>query len=147
MALQGEAKRAYQREWVARRRAFYVQLFGGCCSKCSSKRGLQFDHVDPNTKLAHSIFSWSHDRIRKELKKCQLLCVSCHREKTVSELKALFASNSRYTGALEFPEIDARAIEIQKVLGKKGWVDLAAAKLGLHKRTIRKFYVKYMKDF
>lgn len=81
-----EYRKEYQRQWVAERREQYIQSFGGCCSRCGSTDRLEFDHVDPKEKISHRIFSWSHDRIRSELQKCELLCKQCHVEKTRVDL-------------------------------------------------------------
>lgn len=78
----GEKKREYQRQWMANRRAKGVELLGGCCAKCSVASHLEFDHVDPETKWSHRFWSYSWAKIKTELDKCQLLCNTCHKEKT-----------------------------------------------------------------
>lgn len=80
-----EQQREYQRVWIAARRAKYIALHGGVCTKCGKVEGLEFDHVDPATKVAHSIWSWKESRIQEELEKCQLLCRLCHQEKSITE--------------------------------------------------------------
>ena len=60
-------------------------LLGGRCGRCGKVNDLQLDHVDPKNKLFTIAKMWS---IRKELfdieiKKCQLLCRSCHESKTL----------------------------------------------------------------
>jgi hypothetical protein len=67
------------------RRLHYVQLHGGKCVKCGSVERLEFDHINPATKIEHRIWSWSKPRLEAELAKCQLLCQSCHIEKTKAE--------------------------------------------------------------
>lgn len=90
-----EAQKAYQRKWVASKRAKAVEMLGGQCVRCGSKNDLEFDHIDPDTKDpslrywggTHSQsrygfnFSRSWQWIIKELQKCQLLCDSCHKAK------------------------------------------------------------------
>src|ERR1700737_409283 len=78
-------QRAYQLRSVKKRRADYIGKMGGKCSSCGSTEQLEIDHIDPETKTDHRIWSWSHPRIEKELEKCQLLCRSCHVEKTARE--------------------------------------------------------------
>ena len=76
-------KLEYQREWYAARREEGVGLLGGKCIQCGATEDLEFDHIDPATKVTHRIWSWSWARINGELAKCQLLCVPCHFEKTL----------------------------------------------------------------
>jgi hypothetical protein len=66
-----------------------IEYLGGKCVKCGSKENLEIDHIDPSTKLYNvssrcRCFSW--DEILLEVKKCQLLCESCHNEKTILDL-------------------------------------------------------------
>ena len=86
MPLTGEAKRKYQREWRAKRRAEYFE--GKSCEKCGATEGLELDHVDPTKKVSHNIWSWSQKRRDAELAKCQVLCKGHHREKTNAALMA-----------------------------------------------------------
>lgn len=78
-------QKAYQKAWVANRRKYAIICFGGKCKICSSLDKLHFDHVDPKTKVSHNIWSWSSERLREELIKCQLLCKDCHLKKTMKE--------------------------------------------------------------
>jgi 5-methylcytosine-specific restriction endonuclease McrA len=83
----GDEKRAYNREWTAKRRAFYIVEMGGKCVECGSTEKLEVDHIDPATKLCNPTRLWSRtdEFIRAELAKCQLLCKSCHQKKTSAE--------------------------------------------------------------
>jgi hypothetical protein len=51
---------------------------------CGSFENLEIDHIDPGDKehSIGSVWSWSKERREAELKKCQVLCRSCHRAKT-----------------------------------------------------------------
>ena len=87
-----EAERAYQREYQLaryhRRRAAAVAQLGGRCVRCGSTDDLDFDHVDPGTKrftIAARLVSVTENVLQAELAKCQLLCRSCHVEKTRAE--------------------------------------------------------------
>lgn len=82
MPLFGEEKRKYQREWYAARRIRGIEYLGGMCYVCGSGEDLEVDHKDPTTKFGHRMWSWSWKRILEELDKCQLLCDSCHKDKT-----------------------------------------------------------------
>ena len=80
-------QREYQRKRTSLKRLQYIAELGGKCKWCNSTDNLQFDHIKPELKTSHRIWSWSDERIRKELDKCQLLCHSCHVEKTWSGLR------------------------------------------------------------
>lgn len=82
MGYTGDAKRAYQKEWVAQRRKEGIRYLGGHCVVCKTTNNLNVDHVNPKTKISHNIWSWSESRRKKELDKCQLLCETHHKEKT-----------------------------------------------------------------
>ena len=82
----GEQKREYQRQWLAARRQKAIEMLGGCCVNCRSQDRLEFDHIDPATKAIDLARLWSHkwEKIHIELAKCQLLCFTCHKEKTLA---------------------------------------------------------------
>lgn len=71
-------------QYRTRRRQTIYKQFGGKCIKCGSTERLEFDHVDPTTKIASISRMWtaSSERLQAELAKCQLLCYDCHRQKT-----------------------------------------------------------------
>lgn len=58
----------------------------GKCSECGYAKciaALDFHHTDSTTKdstVKDMMGSASWDRIKKELKKCVILCSNCHRE-------------------------------------------------------------------
>jgi hypothetical protein len=85
MGYTGEKKREYARKWMANRRSEYFK--DKKCVECGSTEHLELDHIDPETKENHAIWSWSEERRNKELKKCQVLCKKCHREKSNKENK------------------------------------------------------------
>ena len=58
---------------------------GGKCVECGSKDKLEFDHIDPETKLFDINTNVSVERFWKEVAKCQLLCKGCHYKKTLKE--------------------------------------------------------------
>jgi hypothetical protein len=85
MPYSNPAKRLeYAREWYAARRAKGIESLGGKCVQCGTTEDLEIDHIDPATKVSHRIFSWSWARIEIELKKCQLLCMPHHLDKTIA---------------------------------------------------------------
>lgn len=80
-------KREYQNKWKAQRRLDWIVSQNSTCVECGNVDGpWEVDHVDPSTKVSSAIWSWSKVRMAEELEKCQLLCKSCHREKTNKEL-------------------------------------------------------------
>jgi hypothetical protein len=81
---------AYMREYLANRyrerRELLILEMGGKCVKCAKTSDLEFDHIDPENKsfpISKRLTSASMDVIRAESLKCQLLCVPCHKEKTI----------------------------------------------------------------
>lgn len=82
-----EVRAAYR----AANKAFALEFFGNICVQCGSTNELQFDHIDRATvsfRIATAAgLSKSRENLIKELVKCQLLCKSCHIEKTRVEMR------------------------------------------------------------
>lgn len=80
-----DVQREFQRVWRAERRATFFA--DKTCTRCQSTDQLELDHVDPNTKVYNParLWSMSDDNPAKiaELDKCQILCNTCHKEKTM----------------------------------------------------------------
>lgn len=74
-------RREYQREWVAKRRSTWFS--DKSCVWCGATDELELDHISRQDKISHKIWSWSEERRIKELEKCQVLCKTCHRKKTI----------------------------------------------------------------
>lgn len=96
MAYSGEKKKEYQRQWKQKRRVQWLEE-NGPCVLCGSDEDMQIDHIDPDQKVDHKIWSWSKARREAELAKCQILCYSCHKKKTEKERRPPHGTNSRYT--------------------------------------------------
>lgn len=79
--------RAYMSDYRDRRRAWARALLGGKCVVCGTTEGLEFDHIDPETKTMSIGKMWhaSKARLELELTKCQLLCSTHHDEKSRRE--------------------------------------------------------------
>jgi hypothetical protein len=75
-----EARRAYYRQWMARRREAWFRE-NGPCRRCGTWERLELDHIDRTTKISHAVWSWSDERRNAELAKCQPLCHDCHIQK------------------------------------------------------------------
>jgi hypothetical protein len=74
-----ERRREYQREWCARRRSAWLD--GKYCVDCGATDNLEVDHVNPQAKVSHRIWSWSQERRERELRLCVVRCEVCHRER------------------------------------------------------------------
>jgi hypothetical protein len=55
-------------------------VLGGKCVRCGTTENLEFDHIDPSTKVfaISAALSRAWDALVKEASKCQLLCKPCH---------------------------------------------------------------------
>jgi hypothetical protein len=80
MVMGREYHRPYARNWYHQRRAEYTKELGGKCVGCGETEKLQFDHINWRTKSfpIAKLMCVSQEKAREELKKCQLLCHSCH---------------------------------------------------------------------
>ena len=78
---------AFQNTWLQKRRLEWIDSQGGKCVKCGSVERLEVDHIERAGKTTHRIWSFSEKRRKEELKKCQVLCYYCHKQKTISEFK------------------------------------------------------------
>lgn len=78
----------YALAYYYKKRGELVESLGGECTKCGSKESLEFDHIDRSKKTLEFktiVTKRFTPEIKKELKNCQLLCDSCHKEKTSKE--------------------------------------------------------------
>jgi hypothetical protein len=112
-----DQKRQCQRRWVAQRRALWLEE-NGPCVLCGSSSDLQVDHVDPETKVNHSVWSWSKLRRDQELSKCRVLCEPCHRQKSAGEVARGEANGQSKLTTLQVLEI-LRSTEKTSVLARK----------------------------
>lgn len=82
-----EYMREYIRNYARAKIAWAKEFLGGKCVVCGSTDNLQFDHVDPKTKLFLIADGWKKPAaiFLAELNKCQLLCKQHHEEKTAAE--------------------------------------------------------------
>jgi hypothetical protein len=79
-------KRLSNRDYVRR-----VKMFLGC-SICGYKKhpdALHFDHLNPTEKVREisKFHTSSRGALKKEMKKCRVLCANCHAEHTAKQLK------------------------------------------------------------
>lgn len=73
-------QRGYNRAWKQARRARLIDMLGGCCVRCGATEDLEFDHIDPSTKVFAICagLSKAWDVLVEEASKTQLLCKPCH---------------------------------------------------------------------
>jgi hypothetical protein len=77
---------AYMANRYNQRRTHYIMKMGGKCVTCGSEHGLEFDHIDPDSKsfdIGKRMAGMAIPRLEAELAKCQLLCEKCHADKTI----------------------------------------------------------------
>ena len=70
--------------WRRRTKEALVEYKGGKCVRCGYSKcidALEFHHRDPSKKdFSVSGKTWSLERLKKEVDKCDLVCSNCHRE-------------------------------------------------------------------
>lgn len=77
----------HRKVYVAKRMIKAQEYLGRVCSVCGTTEELEFDHIDPSTKvisISNAIRQecWSWNKLVIELDKCQLLCHTHHIEKS-----------------------------------------------------------------
>ena len=83
-----EAAKTWWREYRIRRyadrKAQAMAYLGGKCVDCESTQYLEFDHIDPATKVAAiaTLLLHSWEKILPELAKCTLRCKGCHKARS-----------------------------------------------------------------
>lgn len=62
------------------------ETLGNQCKLCGSQEDLEFDHINPESKIdCLTTLTGSKDKFYEELEKCQLLCKECHKVKTLND--------------------------------------------------------------
>ena len=84
-----ESMNTYMKDRWTKRRAAAVEYLGGECISCGTNKLLEFDHIDPSTKvMTVARASSRRDEVFwAEVDKCQLLCTPCHLEKSAADLR------------------------------------------------------------
>lgn len=94
-----ESKKQAQARWyrqvVKPRRINWIKQHGPC-KRCGSWNNLEVDHIDKTKKISHKVWTWSEVRRNEELKKCQVLCTTCHDIKTNEEFDEGFVVHGDY---------------------------------------------------
>lgn len=82
---------AYMKKYMLARyhevRARLLNLLGNKCAICYSTEDLEIDHIDYKQKKFNiaKCYSYSDEKLFKELAKCRLLCTKCHEKKSIEE--------------------------------------------------------------
>lgn len=85
MSWSKEKKKNYMKAYYASKKQKLIESLGSCCSVCGSIDSLEMDHIDWREKKFSISDMWAmkeQSKLKKELKKCQLLCSRCHKKKT-----------------------------------------------------------------
>ena len=95
---------SYMRQYYKRRYKWMmvkiIRYLGGKCVRCGATTHLQIDHKDRHTKefnVTTGIYKRSKKALWAEVKKCQLLCATCHREKGIESGDVLKAKHGGYS--------------------------------------------------
>lgn len=93
------------------------------CRKCGADESLEFDHIDPADKSfnVNGMKSLRNPIYVNELLKCQILCKSCHEEKTALE-------NAGFTHGTIYGFMRAKCTCAECSARKRQWSDEKNAK-------------------
>jgi predicted HNH restriction endonuclease len=89
-----------------RAKAAAIKLLGGACSACGwhgNQAALQFHHKSKNAKefTIGNVANKNWETIKKEIKKCLLLCANCHAIEHSTKNEKLFLREARnYKGRM-----------------------------------------------
>ena len=98
--LNPESRRIFDAARYSRRKTCAIRLLGGACVECGAEGDLQFDHVRPEDKtftITDKLAGAVWEALVVELEKCQLLCASCHRKKTLVDKGQVSAKTTHGT--------------------------------------------------
>lgn len=90
----------YMLDRYHRRMEDFKKILGGKCNCCGGLDDLEIDHKDISTKsftIAKKAASAPISTLLEELKKCQLLCRTCHLEKTYKDKGQISARGTHGT--------------------------------------------------
>lgn len=102
MSYAPEKNKTYLAERYRSQMDEFIHRLGGECVRCGCSDSLEIDHVDWRTKSFTIAGLYGVNRLSEvieELKKCQLLCKSCHEEKTRNDLREQRTENPHYPQA------------------------------------------------
>lgn len=69
----------------------WLERLGGVCVECGATEDLHFDHIDWREKRFDVAIRWriKDELMAEEMLRCQLLCVTHHRLKTVGDMRSM----------------------------------------------------------
>jgi 5-methylcytosine-specific restriction endonuclease McrA len=146
VSLHGEAKAAYQLEWMKGRRQAWL-LANGPCAECGSWEELEVDHIDPAEKKINPALLWSLSPVNPkriaELAKCQGLCRTHHRVKTRTYLAVRLGGVRAPTASLTSKKlVQVRALLAAGTGGSEIARQLNISKYAISRVKLRKAYTK-----
>lgn len=85
-------QRAYYKRRYEKRKKLAFEILGAACTQCDREADLEIDHLDPKKKkfTLTTAYSLPLNLFVDELRKCQVLCSKCHKEKTSGEQRTKF---------------------------------------------------------
>ena len=93
-----ESKNSFLKKQREERRLWAKVLLGGRCIECGSFDNLEFDHIEPKTKKFSIGKMWSTklEVLQEELKKCRLVCKTCHLVKSSKESRRRMLGTAKH---------------------------------------------------
>lgn len=131
-----ESQRAYQREWVAKRRLKWLTENGPCVD-CGSWDDLEVDHSDASLKVSHRVWSWSDARRTKELAKCVVRCHDCHAAKRIA--------SDEYSRGVDHGKVKLTAQQVVEIRNRHSAGEkqaVLAKEFNVNKATINKIVLR-----
>lgn len=102
----------YQRNWLRKRREDFFS--NKSCVLCGATTHLELDHVNPEEKITHRIWSRNEKFRNEELSKCQVLCKSCHQQKSINYCKQKFTGKDLKANHKISDELFLQVVELNK---------------------------------
>jgi hypothetical protein len=107
-----EYQKNYQRNWLRKRREDFFS--NKSCVLCGSTAHLELDHINPEEKITHNVWSRNEKFRNEELSKCQVLCKSCHKQKSIDYFKFLYTGKDLKANQKIPDELFLQVIELNK---------------------------------
>ena len=110
-----ESKLKWKRLRFETRRREFIKQLGGICRHCGTTYDLTYDHIDRSTKefCIGANLHRSMQSLQTELKKCRLLCRSCHGTK--SQKERLHDTSHRHGIVSTYTNLKCRCSDCKKV--------------------------------
>lgn len=91
MSNSNEYMNAYMKTRYQQRRELAHSILGRACANCGSLDNLEIDHIKWEDKAfkMNKLWNCAYATFLEELNKCQILCRSCHIEKSRQDIRAI----------------------------------------------------------